>query len=576
LTADLLVRRGLVYDGTGAPPVLADVAVRDGRVTAIAPDLPAAPGATELDAAGRWVVPGFLDIHTHYDAEVELAPALDESLRHGVTTVLLGSCSLSMAMGDPTALADMFCRVEGIPRDVVLPLLERIKTWDGPAAYAAHLASLPLGPNVAGLLGHSTIRAAAMGLGDSVTPRRRPTADQQAQMEAWLHEALDAGFLGLSMSTLPWDKMDGELYRSRPMPAVFASWAERRRLFRILRERDAVLQAVPDLSTKADVILYLLASASFGIRRSLRTTLISMMDVRSDRVSFRLAGLATRLFNRVFGATFRLQALPEPFDVWADGIDLVVFEEFEAGTAAIHLLDEVRRGELLRDSAYRRRFRKQWQNRWFPRAFHRDLALATVLACPDASVVGLSFAEVAEARGVDPVDVFLDLIAEHGSALRWYSLMGNDRPDWLAWIVAHPDALIGFSDAGAHLRNMAHYSFPLRMLRLVRDGDGLVMPVERAVHRLTGELAGWLGVDAGILAPGRRADLVIVDPTALDARLDEVHEAPVPGMEVQRLVRRSDGVVDAVVVNGRVAWRDGALARGVGVERGFGRWLPRS
>src|SRR5690606_22152458 len=164
----------------------------------------------------------------------------------------------------------------------------------------------------------------------------------------------------------------------------------------------------------------------------------------------------------------RFQALPNTFDMWVDGIEVPVFEEFGAGTEALHLEDPEQRAALLRDGAYRRRFKQQWRNRLVGRAYHRDLSEIRIVACPDAGLVGKSFAEVA-GPGRDPIDALLDLVAAHGRALRWYTVIANDRRDRLERIIAHPVALIGFSDAGAHLRNMAYYNFPLRMLKLVRD-----------------------------------------------------------------------------------------------------------
>lgn len=579
--SELLITGGTVFDGRGGDGVLADVRVVDGlvrdiRPREVAPGLVAGPDAEVIDARGKWITPGFLDLHTHYDAELLIAPALTESLRHGVTTVVTGSCSLSMAMGKPSDLADMFCRVEAIPREHVLPVLERTKDWDTPTAYLEKLDSLPLGPNVACFLGHSTIRAAAMGLEASLDGRA-PTKAELGRMDGWLAEALDAGYLGLSISTLPWDKMDGDEragWRSRPMPSVFASWSEYRHLSKQLRARGRVLQAVPNISTKLNVPLFFLLSAGL-LGKALKTTLLSMMDVRSDRLAFRLAGWMAKLARWLLRADLRMQALPEPFDLWADGMDLVVFEEFGAGAAALHLKDPRQRAALLKDPAYRERFKREWRRRWKPRAFHRDLSIATVLAAPDASLVGKSFAELA-APGQDPVDRFLDLVIEHGAALRWYTVMGNDRPRWLEWIVSHPDILIGFSDAGAHLRNMAHYNFPLRLLKLVRDAEAAGRPcmsVGRAVHRLTGEIADWLGIDAGALAPGKRADLVVVDPAGLDDSLAVAHEAEAPGLGgLRRLVRRNDAAVAAVVVGGRVAFRLGDAAPGLGEQR-FGRVL---
>jgi N-acyl-D-aspartate/D-glutamate deacylase len=573
---DLVLRGGTVFDGRGGPRRIADVGIRGDAIVAISEQsLPVGDATRVIDATDRWVTPGFIDLHTHYDAEIEVAPALLESVRHGVTTVVTGSCSLSMAVGRPRDLADMFCRVEGIPRTVVAPLFERIKSWDSPAEYHDHLDRLPLGPNVATLLGHSTIRAAAMGMDRALAKGVKPSKPELAKMEGWLAQALDCGYLGMSISTLPWDKMDGDEFRSRPMPSVFARWSEYRRLAKMLRRRGRVLQAVPNISTKVNFPLFLLLSAGL-LRKPLKTTLISMMDIKADRLAFRIAGALARFANRFLRADFRMQALPNLFDLWADGIDLVVFEEFAAGAAALHVKDELERAELLASAEYRERFQKQWRNRLIPRAFHRNFRHSLVLACPDASIVGKSFAEIAAARGCDPVDAFLDLVCAHGKALRWYTVMGNDRPAMLDWIVAHPDILIGFSDAGAHLRNMAHYNFGLRLLRRVRDteSNGHFMSIERAVHRLTGEIADWLGLPTGTLAEGRRADLVVIDPQALDGRLEDIHEAVVPEFGgLSRLVRRNDAAVDAVLVGGRVAVERGSADERLGSERGFGKLL---
>lgn len=572
----VLVRGGSVYDGLGGPALARDVLLRGGVVEALLqPGEPGPDDARLVDAHGCWVTPGFIDLHTHYDAELELAPALGESLRHGVTTVVLGSCGLSMAVGDPVDLADMFCRVEGIPRATVKPLLEQTKSWDGPAAYYQHLASLPLGPNVAALLGHSAIRAAAMGLGRSLDASVRPSPAELARMQALLAEALDAGYLGLSINTLPWDKMDGETHRSRPTPSVFASWSEYRALAKLLRERGAILQGVPNVSTKLNSLLFALLSAGLG-RRPLKITLIAMMDAIAARGIHRMVGVLSRLTNRVLRGDLRLQALPNTFDMWVNGIEVPLFEEFGAGTEALHIEDPQQRSALLRDKDYRRRFKQQWRNRLRGRAYHRDLAEIRIVACPDAALVGKSFAELA-GHARDPIDVLLDLVAEHGRALRWYTVVANDRRAQLEWIVDHPDILIGFSDAGAHLRNMAYYNFPLRMLKLVRDAeqDGRAfMSIERAVHRLTAELADWLGLEAGRLVVGARGDLVVVDPTGLDAQLEALHEQPMPEFDdLPRLVRRNDRAVRCVLVHGRVAHADGALTPEVGRERGFGEVL---
>lgn len=577
-----------MFDGLGSPARELDVLVRDGLVEALLAPGTAVDEAESIDASGCWVTPGFIDLHTHYDAEVELWPALGESVRHGVTTIFLGSCGLSLAIGRPVDLADMFCRVEGIPRAVVKPLLEQRKDWDGPASYLDHLDAMPLGPNVAALLGHSAIRAATMGLGRSLDLGQRPSRDELARMQALLGEALDVGYLGLSINTLPWDKMDGDEFRSRPTPSVFARWSEYRALAEQLRSRGRVLQGVPNVSTKFNVLLFALLSTGIA-RRALKTTLIALMDPPASRGIHKIVGALTRLTNRLLGGDLRFQALPNPFDMWVDGIEVPVFEEFGAGTEALHVQDVAERAALLRDPGYRRRFRRHWGDRLHGRAYHRDLAQTHVLACPEPKWVGKSFAEIARERGGDAIDTLLDLVAEHGNALRWQTIVANDRPDQLEWIVRHPDAQIGFSDAGAHLRNMAYYNFPLRLLRMVRDAERAgrpIMTTERAVHRVTGEIASWFGLDAGRLEPGARADIAVVDPAALDAELDVMVERPMSSDgggessdswarfgEFERLVRRNDRALRHVLIAGRSAWADGRLASELGHQRGFGSVL---
>ena len=573
-TSATLVQGGTVYDGTGAPGRRADVLIEDGRIARIGRHLAAPPGAEVLDADGCWVTPGFIDLHTHYDAELEVAPALTESVRHGVTTVLVGSCGLSFAVGAPEDLADMFCRVEGVPRSEVLPLLREIQDWDSPKGYLDHLERLPLGPNVTSFLGHSAVRAHVMGLERSLDADVAPSPAELERMASLLDEALDVGYLGLSINTLPWDKMDGDRFRSRPTPSVFAGWGEYRHLADVLRRRGAVLQGVPDVSGRWNLLAFFGVASGIG-RRPLKTQVISLMDIKAARGMHRVLGAVATAARRLARADVRFQSLPQPFEIWTDGLENPVLEEIGAGTEALHLPPDGR-PELLRDPAYRARFRSQWTNRLKGRAYHRDLAEARIVGCPDPNLVDRTFAEVAAERGADPVDVFLDLQAEHGNALRWYSVVGNDRPDELARIVAHPQALIGFSDAGAHLRNMAFYDFPLRLLRFVKERAETgrpAMSLGRAVHRVTGELADALGVEAGRLLPGARADLVVVDPGALDARLDEATEDDMPGFPgLRRLVRRNHAV-RAVLVNGRLAWAEDRPAPGLGTEPGFGEVL---
>jgi N-acyl-D-aspartate/D-glutamate deacylase len=288
-----------------------------------------------------------------------------------------------------------------------------------------------------------------------------------------------------------------------------------------------------------------------------------------------MRGLAATV-NRL-GADFRWQHLPVPFEVYADGIDLVIFEEFGAGASALHLQEKLARDELMRDPAYRARFRKDYESKYGPRVWHRDFFDAEIVECPDPTVIGKSFGQVGQERGGQhPVDAFLDLVLEHGTAIRWRTTISGHRPKVLRKIATERGVQMGFSDAGAHLRNMAFYNFGLRLLKHVLDAERAgepFMSVEHAVHRLTGELADWYDLDAGHLRVGDRADLVLVDPAHLDDSVEEYAEAPVAQYDgLSRMVNRNDAAVPMVVVGGTVVWRDGAPAPALGRER-TGRFL---
>lgn len=574
--ADLAIVGGTVLDGLGGPRVQAHVGVTDGRVSHLGPQpVPVGAATRVVDATGRWVTPGFIDVHTHYDAEVLVAPSLSESLRHGVTTVLVGNCSLSAVYSDPVDVADLFSRVEALPRQAVIDAVTSRRTWSTPAEWTAAVDALPLGPNVASLLGHSDLRAATMGLGRSTERGQRPTRAETAHMEAELEKALDAGFLGLSTMTNPWDKLDGDRYRSRSLPSTYASWREFRRFNRILRRRDAVLQSIPNLNTRYDMAFFLAGSTGWG-RRPLRTSLLAAADPKSAPRINRIFGPLARLANGPGRGAFRWQHLPTTFQVYSDGIDLVVFEEFGSGRAALHLQEGMGRSDLLDDPTYRAWFRRDFEKKFTPRVWHRDFEDAWIAACPDESVVGRSVADVAAERGVHVVDAFLDLVVEHGRELRWHTTVSNARPHVMDRLVRDPAVTIGFSDAGAHLRNMAFYNYGLRLLARVRDAERGPRPfltLEQAVHKLTAELADFYGIDAGVLALGRRADVVVVDPAGLEG-LEDYHEAHMPEFGLDRMVNRNDDAVVATVVGGRVVSEHGRTAEGLGSTWGAGRFLP--
>src|SRR6185295_10132604 len=218
-----------------------------------------------------------------------VGPALTESLRHGVTTVMLGSCSLSTVYVGPEDAGDIFGRVEAIPRDNVISAVDDHKTWSNGEEYIKAIEARPLGPNITAFIGHSDMRAAVMGLDRSTRKRERPTRAEQAQMERMLSEALTAGFVGMSSQQLLFDKLDGEVCRSRTLPSTYAKPRELRRLKSLLRRSGRVLQSGPDIQNPLNIGSQ--AFQSLGVLRNpLKTSLLSAADVKSNPLAIKILG----------------------------------------------------------------------------------------------------------------------------------------------------------------------------------------------------------------------------------------------------------------------------------------------
>lgn len=577
MSYEIIIKNGLYFDGSGAPGALRHIGVKNGKVDAVSLSPLDESGCTEvLDAAGKWVTPGFLEIHSHYDAEVIAAPALKESVRHGVTSVTIGSCSISMVLADAEDCSDLFTRVEAVPREYVLPILQEKKTWRDAAGYRAFYDQLALGPNVSSFLGHSELRVAVMGL-ERATSDVVPTESELQRMEQLLEEALDAGCIGLSVMTTRLDKMDGDRAWSSPLPSTFASWKEFSRLFAILRRRGAVMQGAPNAVTKVNVFAFLWQAHGW-FRTPLKCSMLTALDLKSQPLLHRFTRLSGWLANRVLRGNFRWQTLPAPFTLRLEGLNVNAFEEFGAGEILRNIKDPDELYAKVLEPEFRALFKKQVKAILTKGLWHRDFSDCWVTECPDASMVGKNFKQLGAARGLDPVDAYFEIACQYREALKWTTCYGNQRLPVMHKLLASPWTQPGFADSGAHLRSIAQYNFPLRFLKYVRDAELAGTPfmdMGRAVHRLSGELADFIGVDAGTIRVGDRADVVIINPAGLTDELDEMHEAPMEVLGLQRVVKRNDAAVDATLINGRIAYRRGSeFPAELGRQPGFGRFLP--
>lgn len=570
----IYIKNGRVFSGYDEPSKIANILVKDAKVVEISQNPIDAKGAKIVDADGKWVMPGFIDNHTHYDGELLVAPSLSESVRHGVTTVILGGCSLSFVYANVDDCCDMFTRVEAFPREILYPILKDEKTWTNPKEWLEHIHSLNVGPNIASFIGHSDIRASVMGIDRSLSETEKPTDEEIKQMKQMLEDALDAGFLGVSMQHNPWDKMDGRHW-SKLLPAAYARSAERRALTDIVRRREAHLQGVPNLVNRIAAFWYMIQSSSFFWRKKLKTSMVAMMDLKGDPyIRDVLSGLAT-FFNKICRADFRMQAFPVPFTVYAKGMDLVIFEEFPTGALARHLANDLqKRNETLMDPEYRKKFKKHYKSKLAPKVWQKDFGDAFVMDAPDKSWIGKSFGEIAKERNQHPVDAFLDIVVDMDDKVSWKTTIGNHDPNRYKRLYNDPNGIFGFADSGAHINNMAFYNIPLRVLKYVKDSHekgAPLMSYEKAVWRLTKENADFFNLDAGTIEPGKRADITVIDPDKLTDKVHEYHTAEfLQGLD--RLVNRNDDVVELVLINGKTAWESGSFSENFGNER-FGGFL---
>ncbi len=621
---DTLIVNGLVFDGAGGPPHRQDVAIQDGRIAARGPALDRSQALDVVDVAGAWVCPGFLDIHTHFDLEVELAPGLPEAVRHGTTTVLVSNCSLGLAYGaqrrgDEDPIVDCFARVENIPKPVLRKVADQV-TWSTSAGYLEHLDGLALGPNIAPMIPHSMLRAEVMGLRASVT--RDPTPDELDAMRDLVETGMEEGYVGFSTDALPFHYLANDPGRRTKIPSQWASHHEIKTLTNVVRAWDRVWQATPPKDNPLAVARSFFLSAGRITRRPLRLTAVAAMDVAANASLVKLALILTRLINApLFNGRFRLQALAAPFKVYWDGPINPLAEEIDTLRQLNEpdLEDRPARQALLRDPAFRAAFAKMWMTgktgfgparlarlmRREGMAFRRDIAEMVIHSGGPPSWTDQTFAQVharylawraAEgdvAGGASPpsmnadeaavfaalpqdalgeAEFVLALFAHFDTDLRWWVVSANRDPETVRRLLYDEQLLPGFNDSGAHLTNMAFYDGALRGLKIAQ-ADGLDR-VASHVRRLTKDPADFFGLDVGGLAIGDQADIAIIDPDALARYDSDAHTVFVyrDAFEHEQLVNRSDGVVTHTFIAGALVWDGSAHTSALG-QRKLGRAL---
>ena len=568
---DILIINGILFDGKGSKPIEADIAIRDSKVIEIGNSLDY-QAKTKIDAEKKYISPGFIDLHTHYDVEVEVAPALKESVKHGVTTVIFGNCSLSIALNCEEDLLNLFCRVESLPRTLIQKWLKNKITWKNPKEYYEHLETINIGPNIASFIGHSNLRIDAMGYDRSLTVSKANDSEI-AKMQENLKAALDEGYLGMSIDMLPWHRIEAGKYIGFSVPSQQANSSEYRKLAKTLRREGRILQATPNALAKTSVVELFFMTVGMFIRKALKTTIVAAMDIKTNRLLYKLAMFAGFMSNKVFGGNLRWQFLAEPFLNFADGVNTPLFEEFPSGVASISA-SPAERKKMYSSPEFRSQFRKEWEASG-QRMFHRDLSDMFIVKSPEEGLEGMSIAAAAKKAGKEALDFFMDKIAEHDSLFRWKTVITNDRDKPRMEIMAHHSSIPGFNDSGAHNQQMAYHDGGLKFLKQMLNNPEF-MPFEKAIEKLTGASAKWLGIDTGTIEVGKTADLIIMDQEKLKTGLGEPVEHFDENFDGNmRLIKKSDGIVTHVIIGGKIAVENSKFNSELGNEK-FGRLLRAS
>jgi N-acyl-D-amino-acid deacylase len=546
---DLVVRNGTIIDGSGRPRYRADVGVIGDRVAAIGRLRDRA--THEVDAEGMFVAPGFIDGHTHMDAQVFWDALGTCSCWHGVTTVIMGNCGFTLA---PCRESEMDLamrsieRAEDIKREAMLAGITW--QWETYADYLDAVARVPKGINYAGYIGHSALRAYVMG---EAAFERAANDDELAAMRRELESAIRAGAIGFSTSRSP----SHATYGDRPVASRLASWDEVRELvgamgdlgagvFELAQEqhnndpdaRDNYYARLADLAVASGRPMTFICGSSAAAPGAWRYAL-QLLDDIAARGGRAFGQVHSREFLSVLGFKVNL-----PFD------KLPAWREMRARP-----LDEQRAALTNADS--RRVLVEEATNASFGAAIGAEVRppqydAIRVLDAPAGPY--RTVADIAAERGTSPIDTIIDLSLENDFRQFFVQPFANHDLDVVIEMIKHPRTVVAVSDSGAHVSQIIDASVPTHLLsHWVRHEEALTW--EEGVRMLTFDPASMWGFsDRGIIAEGNAADLVVFDPERIAPGLPDADNDLPAG--ATRLTQRATGI-HATVVNGRVLLRDG-------------------
>ena len=537
---DLIIKGGRVVDGTGRAAFDADVAINGGAIAAIG--ALGTDARSVVDARNRIVAPGFVDPHTHFDVQLLWDGAARPAIEHGVTTVVPGNCSLSLAplkAADRRSLVGMFQQIEELPPAAFTEAFEW--TWERFGGYVDALKR-DLAINVAPLVGHSVIRLWVMG---DASQKRSATRDEIAAMQDLLRECLEAGAVGLSTSFVDVDE------RLHPVPSRYAYQSELDALAKVLGEYGRMLQVVPEFYATDLTLARVDQLAELSLKYNIPTTFSPLFDSAATPENVpRTMARVEEQFAR--GARVWPQVQTRPIDIsFSFERPSLYFGRFPSWYRTMRL-PRAERIAALQDAKNVERMVGE-TGADGGRMFMGKLRVRGGEGAPE-ELVGLTLEEIADSRGEGVAQCLINVSLENDLLVPFLAAnVGHQEADRVGPLLAHPLVHVGASDGGAHVTSFSTYGDTgFLFSRYVRETHHLSL--EHAIKKITSETAQIWGLkNRGTLQQGYAADVVVFDADRIDRGSERaVFDMPGHGM---RYVRNSVGV-DTVVVNGEIAYRD--------------------
>jgi N-acyl-D-amino-acid deacylase len=536
---DIVIRNARIVDGTGLPAQHGDLAIAGGRLRQIGGQVAASASARRvIDAGGRVLAPGFIDPHTHFDAQLLWDGQARPALEHGVTTVVHGNCSLSLAplkAEHRPKLVAMFQQIEEMPDAAFDGAFEW--NWEGFADYMDALRGR-VALNIAPLAGHTPLRMWVLG---AEANKRAAKPDEIRAMQDLLRACLEAGAVGLSTSYVDMDE------NLAPVPSRYAHFEELDALAAVLGEFGRMLQVVPEFYNTDVSVARVDQLAELSLRHGIPTTFSPLFDSSAvpDNVPRVMARVAEQ-FAR--GARVWPQVQTRPIDI-SFSLDMasLYFIQLPMWYMILRMPLEQKLGLLQNEGT-----RKGLIDAAEPGGDTSRFARLRVRDSADTRLIGRTLGEIAAERGTTPAGAMLDLSLAEDLGVHFLAAnMGHEDPSRIGPLLANDLVHVGASDGGAHIQSFATYGDTGYLFsEFVRKGHHLSL--EHAVRKITADTARIWGLpDRGELREGLAADVVIFDPETI-ARGDELpaRDMPEGGM---RYVRGARGV-DTVIVNGELTW----------------------